>query len=374
MSIEGFAIVYLCAALINLTSAGMLAGLAPGTTTRNALWIYAGGLALTGSAMLTIALRVPWGLPPSGWLVTNLCFWLGAMSLWLAVFRLFERPPPGIVLGGVTAIGALLLIALDSDPGWRPARNLLTLGGLMASMLGRAWLALRHHRDYERTPALAMAALLGVNAGVMLVALASLQLRPDWVAPVGLSAFAAAIVSVLVLVALLVMVNRRTQRQLRELADRDSLTGALTRRAFFERAGQRWALAPASSDAIAMIDFDHFKQINDDHGHLAGDAVLVASIAAIRDALPPGALLGRYGGEEFALLWPCDGCDAGAALEDLRGLARNAASNALARTATVSIGLAWRKPGEALGATIARADAALYEAKQQGRDRLNVAE
>lgn len=370
MSIEGFAIVYLCAALINLTSAGMLAGLAPGTTVRNALWIYATGLALTGSAMLTIALRVPWGLPESGWLPTNLCFWSGALLLWLAIYRLFERPAPWRVFALVGGIGALLLLLLDGEPRWRGLRNLLVLGGLFTSMLGRAWLALRHHQPGERTPALAMAALLVVNAMVMVVALTSLQRWPQWVAPVGLSALTAAIVSVLVLVALLAMVNRRMQRFLRELADRDSLTRALTRRAFFEHAGDRFRADAARADWIAMLDFDHFKRINDVHGHVAGDAVLEAGIAALRARLPAAALLGRYGGEEFALLWPADAPPAADALEALRRAVGAAASSALGERTSVSIGLARRQPGEDLSATIARADAALYAAKQQGRDAL----
>jgi len=373
LSIEGFAIVYLCAALINLTSAGMLAGLAPGTTVRKALWIYAGGLALTGTAMLTMALRVPWGLPETGWLPTNLCFWCGALLLWLAVFRLFERPAPLRTFFITGVLGGLLLMLLHDDPRWRGARNLLVLGGLSASMLGRAWLALRHHRADERAPALALAALLGTNALVMVVALVSLQRWPQWVAPVGLSALSAAIISVLVLVALLMLVNRRMQRFLRELADYDSLTRVLTRRAYFERAEARFRASTSGLDWIAMLDFDRFKRINDVHGHLAGDAVLQAGIAALRAALPPEALLGRYGGEEFVLLWPAQAPAPPAALEAIRCAVGVAASAAISERASVSIGLARRLPVETLAATIARADATLYRTKQHGRDALLVA-
>jgi diguanylate cyclase (GGDEF)-like protein len=121
-----------------------------------------------------------------------------------------------------------------------------------------------------------------------------------------------------------------------------------------------------------MIDIDRFKELNDQYGHLVGDAVLGRVAQALTRALRPQDLLARYGGEEFAVLLP--GLDANAArtvAERLRHnvehAERDAGEEGLPAT-TVSIGVAERRPGEPLAALLVRADAALYRAKNGGRN------
>ena len=121
-----------------------------------------------------------------------------------------------------------------------------------------------------------------------------------------------------------------------------------------------------------MLDIDHFKAINDRHGHPAGDAVLRAVARILRDTLRDDDLPGRYGGEEFCIVLPSTGAEGAAvAAERLRTRIEGAVLERRARIrATVSIGFAELEPQDAdCAAGIARADRALYAAKAGGRNR-----
>ncbi|WP_426701750.1 GGDEF domain-containing protein [Rhodanobacter sp. Col0626] len=164
----------------------------------------------------------------------------------------------------------------------------------------------------------------------------------------------------------------RLERQLREQASTDGLTGLLMRNRFLELA--RLALAKLQrqqqSVCILFLDADHFKRINDDHGHAAGDAALVALAATLHAQMRQGDLIGRIGGEEFALLLPgLDLQHAGARAERLR-----LAVHEIQRPdgpLTISIGIAeCRRPDEPLETLLARADQAMRQAKRDGRDRI----
>ena len=179
-----------------------------------------------------------------------------------------------------------------------------------------------------------------------------------------------------------VTAQKDLEEQLRALATRDSLTGAANRRHFVELAQRehersRRAGSPLS---LCLFDADHFKNINDHYGHVAGDHVLSAMAAAARGALRASDVLGRLGGEEFAMLLP-DTDLAGALLvaERVRaavaatvvqgGEVRGADAPGAIRV-TISIGVAERQGDESVEALLKRADRALYAAKDSGRDRV----
>ncbi len=162
---------------------------------------------------------------------------------------------------------------------------------------------------------------------------------------------------------------------LARLARRDALTGAANRRAFDEALAREAARAARSGEplSVALLDVDRFKQVNDLHGHAAGDAVLAAVAARAAGALRAGDLLARVGGEEFAILLP--GADLARSAEAAERVRARVAEAPVplpgggAIEVTASLGCAALLPGEADGASLlARADARLYEAKGAGRN------
>ena len=169
----------------------------------------------------------------------------------------------------------------------------------------------------------------------------------------------------------------RLEAELRSLADTDDLTGALARRRFMEIAAREWlrherAGAPV---CILMLDLDRFKLLYDCFGHAAGDAALVAFVATCRANLRTLDVIGRTGGEEFAVVLPDTTLEAGYAFaERLReAVAATPVPGVEAGvTITVSIGAAQAWRGESLESAMQRADAALYAAKREGRNRVGL--
>lgn len=175
--------------------------------------------------------------------------------------------------------------------------------------------------------------------------------------------------------------RKRRIEQLERMARHDSLTDALTRSTFMEAGTALLAelQQEAATAAVLVLDADHFKQINDAHGHPSGDRVLVAVAAAIRTAIRQGDLFGRIGGEEFALVLPrVTRREAQAVAERMRKAVANLAvvleSGSLQRI-TVSIGVAFdARSGAGLSELVSLADRAMYEAKRAGRDQVVVSD
>ncbi|MFN3579161.1 MAG: GGDEF domain-containing protein [Pseudomonas sp.] len=169
--------------------------------------------------------------------------------------------------------------------------------------------------------------------------------------------------------------RKALEQQLQLLATQDSLTGALNRRAFNEQA-QRELMRSARYQrpmSMAVLDLDHFKRINDDYGHLAGDLGLRQFADLCRTLSRQGDLLSRFGGEEFVLLLP--DTDATAAIARLERLREEVSGMALEQgeqqfQLQVSIGLAVWQVGDTLESLFRRADQALYAAKSGGRNRV----
>jgi diguanylate cyclase (GGDEF)-like protein len=164
--------------------------------------------------------------------------------------------------------------------------------------------------------------------------------------------------------------------RVRQMATQDSLTGVANRRHLLEKAEQRFAAAdPAHGGlSIVMIDIDHFKKINDTHGHQAGDDVIREVAHRLHTALRPGHLLGRYGGEEFMIVISADPATATDIAECLRTTVEATAAPTLIGPVpvTVSVGVGHLHTDNTdntdLGALIGRADRALYTAKKRGRN------
>lgn len=163
------------------------------------------------------------------------------------------------------------------------------------------------------------------------------------------------------------------------LAGTDPLTGLLNRRRFLELAEleQQRATRHRRPLSLLLLDLDHFKKVNDTHGHRMGDAVLRTAAGLIHSCRRVTDLAARFGGEEMVLLLP--ETDANGAMEVAERLRRSLASTATSLDGvdlrvTASIGVAgWQGPGESLDMLLHRADTALYAAKAAGRDRVMAA-
>jgi diguanylate cyclase (GGDEF)-like protein len=163
----------------------------------------------------------------------------------------------------------------------------------------------------------------------------------------------------------LLRVMAETQLQ----ASTDTLTGLLNRRSFSGR------VAAMPDDqypmAVAMADLDHFKTLNDTYGHQTGDRALRLFARVLRDSLRASDVASRYGGEEFAIVFPdCSADDAARALNTMSAQLDAAITVGGLPKFTVSFGVTESDPGEELEAVLRRADDALLQAKREGRDRV----
>jgi diguanylate cyclase (GGDEF)-like protein len=164
-----------------------------------------------------------------------------------------------------------------------------------------------------------------------------------------------------------VRLRRRAEARLAVLVTTDELTQVPNRRAFFARAVEI-SSGTGQISTVAVLDIDRFKLLNDTHGHAAGDEALRNGAAILRERIDRIGVVARLGGEEFGIIVPGrHPSDALSLLDEIR------ASFAQVRSGlTASIGASDWRPGEAIDTALARADAALYRAKQRGRNRVEI--
>lgn len=174
---------------------------------------------------------------------------------------------------------------------------------------------------------------------------------------------------------------RQEVRRAREEALIDGLTGLANRRSFDNALAKCLVVnAPdVPGPSLLIADIDHFKRVNDNYGHLFGDKVLRAVAKILRDNVKGKDLAARYGGEEFVVILPETPLEGALCLaEKIRKTVESSrikrtGSNEIVANLTISLGVACCRPGETEQELIARADAALYQSKQLGRNRVTLA-
>ncbi|MBT1451475.1 diguanylate cyclase [Glaciecola sp. XM2] len=168
-----------------------------------------------------------------------------------------------------------------------------------------------------------------------------------------------------------------TREELKQLAQCDPLTDLLNRRGFDARVQALNNENQESGQVVAILDIDHFKEINDQFGHATGDEVLKAFSGSIKHAFRGNDIVARWGGEEFIILF--SNIDINLALDTMERFRKLIASRKYAISShhdisfTISVGMAKRKPSLSLYEAITEADNALYRAKQSGRNCVSVA-
>ena len=270
----------------------------------------------------------------------------------------------------------------STDPSrWEGLLYSLALVLLLLSYPVLVWRPMRQH--YRRLTLLVvlmpawstgLMALLSVWSRMQLDAEALAQMRAAAREP---NAVMMLVMSGVFNIAFLFLLVGRLVGRLRRGARIDHLTGVMNRRAIEDAldAALQQHRRTGCGLAVALVDVDHFKRINDEHGHAVGDRALALTAATLRESVRPYDSLGRWGGEEFVLILL--GHEAEAAqhsCERLRNALAETASKELALPLTVSIGLAVAQPGDANPAPLLqRADEAMYRAKREGRNRVCLA-
>lgn len=337
-------------------------------------WCMALLLFLAGNAayLLDGTVHQVWANPSGNVLLVS-----GAASIWAGARSLRAPSPRPLHLAAGPAATAVVSL-LD-----HPATNIWAGGPVyLAFMTALIGLGSRElfllERDYSRVHR-----PLAVGAGILAVfylgrLIAFLADGPE--GPVFTSAFGSAPMTVFSTITLVVasftMADLSYEQQTRDLRARatvDGLTGLLNRSAFLDLAENELRRLRRTGTAAALIlaDLDHFKAINDQFGHSAGDTALQAFARACEGTVRSTDLVGRYGGEEFILLLP--GVTPERAQEiaaDISTRLQQSGSRTIPRLPTVSYGIASTDAGPGgLDAVVASADAALYQAKTLGRDR-----
>lgn len=225
-----------------------------------------------------------------------------------------------------------------------------------------------------------------LTVSVLLTIVMLVRAVTAWIDPPASSIFAASVIQVvyfasfsfgLLLLSIggVLMATERMRTELEYLVSNDSLTGAFTRRALFALGENEVARSQrlGSSLAALMLDLDHFKNINDRHGHHVGDLVISDFVQRTQTLLRRPAILGRYGGEEFVALLPDTSREE--ALRVAERIRQSVTADPALPVCQVSIGVAIfnHAAQDTLAALIDRADTGLYRAKQLGRNRVEEA-
>jgi diguanylate cyclase (GGDEF)-like protein len=285
--------------------------------------------------------------------VTGYAYGLHHFHGQMALSTVVAALPTGFGILVASAQRGVLRAVLSPWVGGRIARTQILLGYVVPFLIGYTLIAIAAHNPKE---------LFGLF--VVLV-----------------SAFISGLIAFSAVVQEDVDRSRRgAERRLAIAATLDPLTGLPNRRLLLQAADRELDRARRQHQplAVLMVDIDHFKRLNDIHGHLAGDAVLRHVAGLMRECLRRQDLLARYGGEEFVALLP-DTPLAGAAqlAEKLR---QRVAAGQWSDVAlihgpvTISVGCADYRPGDSFQALLNDADAALYQAKTDGRNRVAISQ
>jgi diguanylate cyclase (GGDEF)-like protein len=375
------ATLFICTAITTGVVAVALtySSLVPGREKATVWWCAAMWCVTVGLTLLALRAVLPWWL---GIGAGNALVLLAYGLAWkgCTVFRGVELPAFMICAG--SAVWIVLYFGVESIRNDFNSRIVLSSGAIFtysSLMAVDAWWGWKE----DRLPSfVALMVLFSTHAlmhffraGVMLAMPAANEMAAGgstWVSVLALENYVHAIGISFFFFAL---TKERVERRYRLAAEIDGLTGAATRRFFVSETRDRLAKAPKSG-VLALIDLDFFKSVNDCYGHLGGDRVLQAFGQFVDDRLQPGMVFGRLGGEEFGLFLPDrEMSQARGFLDDLRAdvEAMQIPFMGSPIRITISIGAASvREVGVDFDHLMAAADGALYLAKEEGRNRLQV--
>ena len=346
-------------------------------------WSTFAGLSTLGFVALIVALHQPAPLPAEYLRALGNVLGVVAMIALHRGIRLFVGAPQSMRAYALALVIVLFASWLGLEPAHAVLRVSVNSAVLTVIALGTAADLYRYGRDVVRrrqtwllsVPLVAAAAgfsLRGVRAMWHPESVAT-EMIADSALNVG-SAIAYMVIALTFHATLIGLVFGRLLSDLRHRSRHDGLTGLLNRRTMEETLLSQVQRSRRTGEpfAVLMLDLDHFKAINDRHGHAAGDRALKHTAAVLKAELREVDALGRFGGEEFLVLMP------GATVEAARPVAERLRTALITGgpriddatlVLSASIGVAqWREPAEEPSRLLMRADAALYRAKMRGRD------
>lgn len=339
------------------------------------LWIASHFLHFIGLSLLAVREA----LPPAIYVAGYFFFTTATYSLGLAAFSRFLKQPchPALIYLP-PLLAPLAFQPFAHDPGMRVLVSGLFYSCQHVLIFRLIWNARGEQFGASRVLALAG---YGVIIGLYLIRTILAAYYPRTVADPGFwvqpATLLVAFSMVIVLsFAFLLMIRDALDFENRRLATIDPLTDTLNRRTFDSFVGIEIERARRNQRpyALMMIDIDHFKQLNDRHGHQAGDQALVEFAKTAKSCLRQGDLMGRYGGEEFCLLLPETTEEDARVIGERVRIAAEAMRLAWKESQlqlTVSVGIAvGAESGGSLVDLIAAADGAMYRAKREGRNRV----
>lgn len=372
MHLDTTTLLYALWAMTAMAAMGLLLGLDAAGMRALRRWF----LALTlhaGGWLCALAAQAHDSLPLEALSVTLLT--LGLLFIHAAVARFLHVPAPHVLWRVMpVALGITTWLAGDGF-AWRQS---MTNGVIAAQILLICGLLWMHRTSASRWHRLALIALL-MTVPFAVSRVFELGPASHWLLGQQLTrgfddvGFLVDVTSVVLLnMAFLLAYGQEAQSKLTILANRDALSGLLNRRAWSELTERTLVEHDGSTPAAVMLlDLDHFKKINDTHGHAIGDLAIKCLGDSTRQTLRDHDIIGRYGGEEFSIYLPNIPSDALVAVDQrLRSHFRNSTQRRIDMAVTYSAGVAMLRPHESLESAMLRADVALYEAKRSGRDRL----
>lgn len=354
---------------------GVIAATNPAS--RGAKWLACGYA--VGITNVVLEYILPFQANPLPAAVAIFLVFLLALSLCtIGVARHYGVKPPWRAMGAVAAVSILAVPWIFTMPYASPLRNalyqspyfiihMLAMGTVVRS--GR-----RQALDLMLIGALGLAGSIYLAKPIIAMVVGMAESPQGYMATqyAAISQSLGSGTLIAVALILLLAIMRDTTAEILARSETDPLSSVLNRRGFEYHA----VAALEQGDAVLVVaDLDYFKQINDNFGHAAGDGVIAHFAAILRDAAPEGAIVGRIGGEEFAVLLP------DAMLSDGRIYAERARERIAAkqlpilgvdRRCTASFGVAQKAADDSLADLSRRADAALYRAKAGGRNLVRV--
>lgn len=311
-------------------------------------------------------------------------FLLATLLIVAGLARHYRQRVPWRVLGGIFAVSTVIILVIIDWPRASFTRMALYQAPYAVVMAVGAWVILRHK---------AKRALDLILAGLFLLSALQFLAKPVLAAAIGsgarpqdyinstyaaISQTAGAFLLIANGLLILLLLVRNLMEEMTARSETDTLSGLLNRRGFDDRVGPGIATLRRTGMPGAMIiaDLDNFKAINDTYGHECGDAVIVAFARLLKDSAGEHFIVARLGGEEFGAFMP------GVEAPGARLFAENVRTRFAALVfpfaagglrATVSMGVSQIEPRDSPSDALRRADAALYKAKREGRNRVQVA-